>query len=804
MKIKISELYKLITEFYGNNIPDDALTFQNEPLANVVKKKGNTLKIKLSNDVTLLPSEEHPFVINGKEVMAKNIYIGQELHNGIYPVEIEKFEADADLYDVTIGNESNIYELGGVLHHNTSNTKIRNILRNILNGSLGNSAIPKGVYIIMSSNVDDSGVSDIPLNQDFHMIKQDKPEAEDFMSFMYSKYVQPETQVQLDPATGEPIAGIEPVQDAVDSDRPDTGPVMQPEVFNAFYEEIKNANMSVQDDNVDVRTSPRRLEQIMIYINACVPVSSIEEIEKIKGFIKVNLMNYETLEISSEITKYDTILKKIIEQTSPEFASEYDKIQPIDSSSWKNSLQQQLEVKEKIGEERSYIPILSGAPGIGKTSQCAAVAKDLGKGYIHIDVSSINAEDAVGIPIPETDANGKITTKFSEPNLYRVIMNKYDEIIELYKKPGRKYNIILLFDELNRTTVPVFNALRAVLLTKSFGPSYKLPADIMMVGAINPSDAGAITLTGHMKDVVDIIPSTANYTETMDYIKSIKELDSIEEELGFDVTESLVGIVDSLVNTFKSEFNTAGDPLERSQRPFFWTTGADVFYISPREMTEMIKLAAISIKKELFKNLKYSKDLTYTEEQYSEIQKACVNVTAGSFELTFNNILTKQKLDADIAKMISAKIVSSDVILAAFNTIAMKKSVHEASLDSIFVQYKNDVNALDSGVIGQYLTYGTVTSFGQDIQEILYLINKAQSNMDLVKSVVQLDKVLLKSLERVQANFSFAEVVKTQTRGFIKGFLTNYKASSTLEYFDFLNSPELNSMLQEMQARHES
>ena len=76
--------------------------------------------------------------------------------------------------------------------------------------------------------------------------------------------------------------------------------------------------------------------------------------------------------------------------------------------------------------------------------------------------------------------------------------------------------------------------------------------------------------------------------------------------------------------------------------------------------------------------------------------------------------------------------------------------------------------------------------------------------MDLVKSVVQLDKVLLKSLERVQANFSFAEVVKTQTRGFIKGFLTNYKASSTLEYFDFLNSPELNSMLQEMQARHES
>lgn len=778
MKIKIGDFFKFKKEFETQTGKDitETIIFQGEPITDLFEKKDDVYEIVLSNNETIMPAASHVIVFNGEEIFVKNLEIGQEVSSGIFVTSKKIIKYDADVFDISVLRADSLYNLAGVTHHNST-------------------AIPKGVYIIMSSNIDDSGVSDIPLNQDFHMIKQDKPEAEDFMSFMYSKYVQPESKLETEPETE---------QDVIDSDRPDTGPGMQPEVFNAFYEEIKNANMSVQDDNVDVRTSPRRLEQIMIYINACIPVSSIEEIEKIKGFIKVNLMNYETLEISSEITKYDAILKKIIEQTSPELAKEYDSIQPIDSSSWKNSLQQQLEVKEKIGEERSYIPILSGAPGIGKTSQCAAVAKDLGKGYIHIDVSSINAEDAVGIPIPQTDANGKITTKFSEPNLYRVIMNKYDEIIELYKKPGRKYNIILLFDELNRTTVPVFNALRAVLLTKSFGPSYKLPSDIMMVGAINPSDAGAITLTGHMKDVVDIIPSTANYTETMEYIKSIKELDSIEEELGFDVTESLVEIVDSLVNTFKSEFNTAGDPLERSQRPFFWTTGADVFYISPREMTEMIKLAAISIKKELFKNLKYSKDVTYTEEQYSEIQKACVNVTAGSFELTFNNILTKQKLDADIAKMISAKIVSSDVILATFNTIAMKKSVHEASLDSIFVQYKNDINALDSGVIGQYLTYGTVTSFGQDIQEILYLINKSQTNMDLVKSVIQLDKVLLKSLERVQANFSFAEVVKTQTRGFIKGFLTNYKASNTLEYFDFLNSPELNTLLQEMQARHES
>ena len=369
--------------------------------------------------------------------------------------------------------------------YRTSNVKIRNILRNILNGKIGNDKIPAGVYIIMATNVDDDGVEgDIPLNQQFQLMDYDISTKEDFMSYMYGQHVNNE-------------------EDLVDGEAPvstPSGVAIKPEVWNSFMTELTDEDLGFNDEGADVRLSPRRLEQILLCVDAALPVKDDKDAANLLTFISTNMSNYLTDTTSGHLeSKFHKIVEGLIKEMSPEVNLKSAKNMMNKKTEWRSQLQHEIELKIKLGDNRKYVPVVSGQPGIGKTTEMAAMAKDMDMGFIQVDVSNLSPEDITGMPIADMSGDD-ITTEFSDPNLYISIMKEYDAMIDKFKVKGRKYNIIILFDEMNRATVPVFNAIRKVLLEKEF-ESVKLPSDVIITGAINPSDVGACLA---YEEVIDV------------------------------------------------------------------------------------------------------------------------------------------------------------------------------------------------------------------------------------------------------------------------------------------------------------
>jgi len=436
----------------------------------------------------------------------------------------------------------------------TASKQIKNVLRNILNGKIGNDTIPDGVYIIMASNVDDEGVDEIPENYDFHMMRYESPSKDDFFSYIKSKYV---AEVESDNADDE------------DYEETPSGIKMKPEVFNNFYDVMNDGIFGSNDEQADVRLSPRRVEQMLTYIDAMTPVKSVEEIRALYTFVNTNLSNYLTGDLFKGASEVMGAVKKIIAETSPDFADKLD-VSPFTKADWKETLSHEIEAKLRLGENRSYLPVISGDPGIGKTSIAKSISKEKNMGLICIDVSNLKAEDFVGLPIADTSGE-EITTKFSEPNLYNFIMKQYNQIIEEFRQPGRPYNVLLLIDEISRTTPSVFNAMRKLLLEKEFSDEYKLPLDVMIMGALNPSGELTTELTSHSRDVLDIISATAKFSDVMTYATGREEVQEINETLGFSASETIGNIFTSIAREFQTtERPDTGEKLSQEEAPFWW------------------------------------------------------------------------------------------------------------------------------------------------------------------------------------------------------------------------------------------
>ena len=74
--------------------------------------------------------------------------------------------------------------------YRAGSTKIRNILRTILNGNIGTDKIPPQVYILFASNFDnsDGSLDEIPLNHQFDNVQFDVPSKDDFMQYIANGY----------------------------------------------------------------------------------------------------------------------------------------------------------------------------------------------------------------------------------------------------------------------------------------------------------------------------------------------------------------------------------------------------------------------------------------------------------------------------------------------------------------------------------------------------------------------------------------------------------------------------------------
>lgn len=456
-----------------------------------------------------------------------------------------------------------------------TSTRIRNILRSILNGNIGMHRIPSSTYIVYASNMADEGLDEVPHNHQFLLKNFSPPSRDEWFTWLAGQYSK-NANIRLDPR-----------------------------IINKMQQCLTDADISYQDVATSVRTSPRRWEQVILFINGTLPVSSKQEASVLITNIRNQFINHATEEHSDLADKVVEAVTELISDTSNIQISPKELLEPHE---WRLALDQAIQQLKKGGEFKRHIPVISGPPGIGKTKYVNDVAADNGMLLIDIDVSELFPDDVTGNPLPAGQTGDtQIRVKFSLPKLYYMITKRIaekdaaykeflkaehpdeaDEKISEYQKKRWKY--IIFFDELNRCDQRTFNALRRVMLEKSFGPDangkeLKLPSTAIVIGAWNPDPAtgGTSEVTQHFADVVDVIPARASWTQTKRFLSKRKfpELDDAAQDV-------VLSLLDEFANKFKIRADEVdGRRISDEQRPFMLDFNGKPVYFSPREYTDV-------------------------------------------------------------------------------------------------------------------------------------------------------------------------------------------------------------------------
>ena len=128
---------------------------------------------KLTDEQLLQFIERHT-----DDVIATWRGLGGEIgENGVIPDLIKKVRAN---YNCVLFFDE---------FYRTTTMRIRNILRNVMNGRIGLNKIPKGCYLIYASNMSDVGgaLDDKPANDEKQQIAHEDPDIEDVFHHVVSK-----------------------------------------------------------------------------------------------------------------------------------------------------------------------------------------------------------------------------------------------------------------------------------------------------------------------------------------------------------------------------------------------------------------------------------------------------------------------------------------------------------------------------------------------------------------------------------------------------------------------------------------
>ena len=501
--------------------------------------------------------------------------------------------------------------------------RIRNMLRGILNNQIGNHLIPSDAYVIYATNLHDSGgsIDDIPMNTQFDQIDVDNPSKQEWFSWLVYKFEKDE-HVKLNP-----------------------------KIINEFHHILDDEHISYKDALADIRTSPRRWEQLLLYVNGSIPVKDEADARSLMTNVKTNFRNYENGQHSDLADKVLDSVARLIEETSSVKISAHSVNAEED---WRETLDHQVKMKMKLGDHRKYVPVVAGLPGIGKTMEMRQVARRNHLLFVSVDCSTLSSDDTVGLPIPEIgEDKSKIKTHFSKPSLYIRITKAIEEEKQRYfaslKKAGkedeikdfehRRWKYLILLDEMNRNKPNVFNALRRILLEKNFGPQadgtiLSLPREAIMVAAINPHDVGAEQLTGHMKDVVDVIQGSGSWKKQIEYMDN--------EPLG-DIEQGVHDMSLDFVKAFVDKFHTQDLTIGLDQRPFNLEIGGDV-YISPREYTQLFNNIREYTQEEVTTIRENNPD-NMSAEEMEDAEHELRSTIFKAFATTLKFILTKHSIE---------------------------------------------------------------------------------------------------------------------------------------------------------------
>lgn len=575
-----------------------------------------------------------------------------------------------------------------------TSTRIRNMLRGILNGKIGTDRVPPGTYVMYASNLEDNNdaVEGMPLNHQYaKTIEFKAPNKDDWFGWLVEKF-ENDKHVKLNKR-----------------------------VVDEFYTILKEEHINHNDAAKEVRVSPRRWEQLILYVNANIPCKNEKEAKSLLTNVKLNFKNYLTGEHADLVHVVLDAVARLIKETS---GIEISKDSTNDDADWRDTLEHQIATKMKLGEHRKYIPIMSGMPGVGKTTHAAAVAEHLNLRYVHIDCSTLDPEDVIGIPLSKTnqkDGKDSVETKFSSPKLYQQIVDECNDLdkeyladlreegdkdkIEAYKHQHFKY--MIFFDELNRTSAKVFNGLRRVILEKSFGDDRDLPDGSIVIAAINPSDHGASELTHHMRDVVDVVDTGASWTKTKKYLTEMKV--KVKNEVAKKVALESIEL-------FANKFKTKGSSdIKSSQRQFYLDVGADTVYISPREYSDLYSNTAVGFDRQFTRIFK-GKDLDNDELKAAEMKLR--ETLAESFQEAMKTIMHKQDVDSpSFMEDLHTWFMHSDEI--DIGEDVFYKKTKAADFPSIVDPYFNDPkkNLVDDAEFINYINAVEPQTFKGDLIE---------------------------------------------------------------------------------------
>jgi MoxR-like ATPase len=505
----------------------------------------------------------------GRSALASELHSANPINDQQYMANMERDANTSAIFSLFGGTEDNIpdeirdlrkrYKVILFIdeYWRAVPANVRNILRTILNGRIGNDKIPPGVYTVYASNMSDVGstVEPMPMNADMDILDYKAPTKDELFHLLISSFKD-----------------------------------LQPEVVNAFHSALEDNHIEFDDLESEIRTSPRRWEQIILYVNKSVPVKNKEDAAALLANVK-SMFNDEEGKTSSLHQLVDDIVRKILDDMGQ---GAYSATKPLSGSDWRKTLDHQIAAKIKMGDSRKYIPVVSGPPGIGKTAAMADVATDNNMVLVHIDCSTLSAEDITGIPIPKRERQN-YDVRFSKPSLLlRIEKDMEDGSAEFMNDPkisdekkaqfrSQPYKYLVFFDEMNRVgNQRTFNSIRRVVLEKEFNDTDKLPNDAMIVAAINPTDKNVQKLTGHLKDSIDIIDAHPNWTAFLAYLdNNIKNNTSVNKYPPAAKTMALK-VLQGFIDTFAMK--TPTKEISRDAIPFnIKMQGQDNIYISPRE-----------------------------------------------------------------------------------------------------------------------------------------------------------------------------------------------------------------------------
>lgn len=463
-------------------------------------------------------------------------------------------------------------------------------------------------------------------------------------------------------------------------------------------QDILEEHLSHDDYEKGVRISPRRWEQIILYISNAFPITSSAEADALLDNLKINFTNYMTGDSASISNE---VIKRIQSLIRQKFNIEVDASKPVDESNWERNLEHQIAMKLKMGDNRTYIPVISGPPGIGKTTIVRQIAKKLDMKYIEIDSSTLNVDDVIGLPIP-TDEGG---VEFSVAKLQKIIQRQVKEQAGQDKNNG----YLLFFDELNRVeSDKVFNAIRRVILDKRMGhrDKDKLPPKTLILAAINPDDLGTLELTDHMRDVMDIIPAGPNFNKLKSYLKNAIPKIKVKNE---NVKTAATHAFEIFIKKF------SGKPKAGKDSAFYLDVGTEL-YASPREYTQLVAEAIKSLDKVVRRQI-----------NQSETEQIVRSTLYKSFAKTLKNIAIKHDAyDPNWFNTLQQWFMSSDELTVAIEDVITVKSktLENLNLIDIITPYleKHDQHLYNNKKLINYLKNASANSLSRDWEGVIKAI----------------------------------------------------------------------------------